>query len=587
MEAKPVNYVVLARRWRPQRFAEVVGQESITRTLANSIASGRIAHAFIFSGPRGVGKTTTARLLAKALNCERGPTPEPCNECVHCVEITEGRSLDVQELDAATHTGVDDVRQLTETMTFAPARDRFRIYIIDEVHMLSRSAFNALLKTIEEPPPHGKFILATTEIQKVPATILSRCQRYEFRRVPVATTLAALGRIRDSEGFAIDDGALELVARMAEGSMRDAESLLDQVIAYSGGQADEETVRRLLGKLDPALLAELFEAVAAGDGARAAAVFGRYMDEGGDPTRFVMELLAYLRDLALVRATGSALAALSVPAARLEAMKALAARLPLEAWGAMFRVVSEGERDVKEAADPRLTVDMLLLEMAGLPNLMPLAELVERLGTARPLSSTAPARPLSSAAPTAGGSEPLLRDSKAAAVAATPAALALPVADPSEPPPPARDFDLAQEAGREQFWAAVIEDLAARRRLPLRSAVDQGTFPVELAGGALVIEVAPAYAGQVREPARWEALVQSAARVLGRPLALTVRPGGGTDSLARRRQAGQAARQLEIAEEARAHPRIRSLLDGLQAEIESVEERPRQEGDEECSDSTS
>src|SRR5437867_4343007 len=242
-----MTYQVLARRLRPQRFEEVVGQDHVTRTLQAAIEAGRVAHAFLFAGPRGVGKTTTARLLAKALNCERGPTPEPCNACSNCREIADGNAFDVLEIDGASHTQVDKMRDLMETVAHQPIKSRFKIFIIDEVHMLSSHSFNALLKTLEEPPPHVKFVFATTDPHKVLATVVSRCQRYDLRRIGLGELRAHLARTVEAEGLALSDEALALVAREAEGSLRDAQSLLEQVLAAGPDSADEGAVRALLG----------------------------------------------------------------------------------------------------------------------------------------------------------------------------------------------------------------------------------------------------------------------------------------------------------------------------------------------------
>jgi len=256
-----MSYLVLARKWRPQTFDEVVGQEHVTRTLRNAITSGRVAHAFLFTGPRGVGKTTTARLLAKALNCEKGPIAEPCNTCSNCVEITAGTALDVLEIDGASHTGVDNIRDLTEGVQYRPVKSRFRVVIIDEVHMLSNAAFNALLKTLEEPPLHVKFIFATTESHKILATISSRCQRYDFKRIALRELIHKLQTIAERESLTVDDRGLALLAREADGSLRDAESLLDQVVAWSSGTVTEQTVQEALGVADRQALFRLAEVV--------------------------------------------------------------------------------------------------------------------------------------------------------------------------------------------------------------------------------------------------------------------------------------------------------------------------------------
>src|SRR4051812_1218959 len=260
-----MKYQVIARKFRPQVFEEVVGQKPIVQTLQNAIQMGRIGHAYLFSGPRGVGKTTTARLLAKGLNCATGPTVTPCNKCPSCLEIASGQCLDVLEIDAASNTGVDNIRELRENARYAPSRDRFKIFIIDEVHMLSTSAFNALLKILEEPPSHVVFIMATTERHKLPATILSRCQQFVFRTISAAEIQAHLRSIADHEGVKIDDRALAYIVRASEGSMRDAQSLLDQIISFSGQEVVDEDVRDVLGFIPNEILDETIDALAAHD----------------------------------------------------------------------------------------------------------------------------------------------------------------------------------------------------------------------------------------------------------------------------------------------------------------------------------
>ncbi len=245
-----MSYQVLARKWRPQNFDEVVGQEHITRTLKNALELGRVAHAFLFSGPRGVGKTSVARILAKALNCSNGPTPTPCNQCQSCLEITQGHSLDVLEIDGASNRGIDEVRELRENIKYLPARGGYKVFIIDEVHMLTKEAFNALLKTLEEPPAHAIFVMATTESHKVPVTILSRCQRYDFKRLSTAAIQAHLAQMANREGWQLSPEGLQLIAQEAEGGMRDAQGLLDQVITFGGPEVSPPEIARILGVTD-------------------------------------------------------------------------------------------------------------------------------------------------------------------------------------------------------------------------------------------------------------------------------------------------------------------------------------------------
>src|SRR6201993_4633003 len=261
MASDPSSHLVLARKWRPDRFAELVGQEHVTRTLGQALQSGRIAHAFLFTGIRGVGKTTAARIMARCLNCEQGPTPEPCGECAACIEIREGRALDVVEIDGATYRKIDDARAIIENLSYRPARDRFKIYIIDEAHQLTDSAFNALLKTLEEPPPHVKFILATTEPQKMPETILSRLQRYDFRRIPYLTILERLKDLARREEVEVDESAIRLLAREAGGSMRDAERMLETAIATSAGKVTEAEVASSLGVASRTTVLKLADAI--------------------------------------------------------------------------------------------------------------------------------------------------------------------------------------------------------------------------------------------------------------------------------------------------------------------------------------
>src|SRR5262249_4284742 len=296
-----MNYQVIARKFRPQVFEDVVGQKPIVQTLQNAIQMDRIGHAYLFSGPRGVGKTTTARILAKGLNCEKGPTVTPCNVCPSCQEIATGKSIDVFEIDAASNTGVDNIRELRESAKYAAARSRYKIFIIDEVHMLSTSAFNALLTILEEPPPHVVFIMATTERHKVPATILSRCQQFIFRTISPAETQAHLRQIADREGVKIDERALSYIVKASEGSMRDAQSLLDQIIAFSGQDVVDEDVRDVLGFIPTEILDQTLDALAQHDSRALLETIGIVIDQGLNIQQYVREFIGRIRDLLVMK----------------------------------------------------------------------------------------------------------------------------------------------------------------------------------------------------------------------------------------------------------------------------------------------
>jgi len=311
-------YEVLARKWRPQQFGDVVGQEHVTRTLTNAIESGRVAHAYIFIGSRGIGKTTSARILAKALNCEKGPTPHPCDECDSCKEVMAGNSLDVIEIDGASNNGVDQVRDLRDNARYTPARGPYKIYIIDEVHMLSTAAFNALLKTLEEPPPHVKFIFATTDVHKVLPTILSRCQRFDLRRISVQDIVDRLRKGCDEEGVSISEDALLAIARGAEGGLRDAESALDQIISFRGKEIEEEDVLTVFGLVSRHVLENLALAILKSDVPGIINIIAEMDRAGKDLQRVVMELMEHFRNLLVVLYAGKGSSALELPRAQME-----------------------------------------------------------------------------------------------------------------------------------------------------------------------------------------------------------------------------------------------------------------------------
>jgi DNA polymerase-3 subunit gamma/tau len=374
-----VSYEVLARKYRPQTFAGLTGQEHVSRTLQNAIDTGRVAHAFLFTGARGVGKTSTARILAKALNCEQGVSLEPCNACPHCKEITDGSSTDVFEIDGASNTGVDDIRELRDNSRYLPSHSRYKIYIIDEVHMLSTNAFNALLKTLEEPPPHVKFIFATTEPHKLPITILSRCQRFDFRRVPLIKMVGRLREIADQEGIAISDAALALIARKGDGSMRDSITCFDQVLAFCGNTVADEDVATLVGVVDRRLLAELSSAVFAGNTQGALEGVRRVDAFGYNVRQFTQELISHFRNLLIIRSVPKPGEILDLAEAELEELKQQAGEQSAADIQRRLTLLVKAEGEMAHASFPRLLLEMALLKMANLQPVLPIQQLLDRI----------------------------------------------------------------------------------------------------------------------------------------------------------------------------------------------------------------
>jgi DNA polymerase III subunit gamma/tau len=387
-----MSYLVLARKWRPQSFEDIAGQAHIARTLQNAIRTNRIAHAYLFTGVRGVGKTTAARILAKALNCEKGPTPNPCNQCSHCEEITNGTSLDVLEIDGASNRGIDEIRQIIENVRYHPAKCRFKIYIIDEVHQVTKDAFNALLKTLEEPPSFVKFILATTEPHRLPETILSRCQRYDFRRISLREIVQRLEEIAKKEGLNITEGALVLLAREADGSMRDAQSLLEQVLACAAPEGtkgapssvDEVSLQDILGLAERKVLYEISNAVIQGDAKRCIELVAEVVVQGCDVCRLSRDLVEHFRNLIVTRLaagktdqTGRQL--LDIPDQEITDLSTQVASLSVEILLDYFDFMAAGDEEIAQSANPRFALEATLVRLATLPQTFPAGQLLERL----------------------------------------------------------------------------------------------------------------------------------------------------------------------------------------------------------------
>ena len=595
-------YQVLARKWRPQRFDDVVGQIGVTQTLRNAIARSRIAQSFIFSGARGVGKTTTARILARALNCEHGPTADPCGTCDACVEIAEGRDIDVIELDAATHTGVDNVREvIIEGLGISPARDRYKIFIIDDVHMLSNSSFNALLKSIEEPPPHVVFMMATTELHKIPETIRSRSQEFELRTIGARTVAEQLGRIAAAEGIDADPDALLLLARAAEGSMRDALSAFDQVIAFAGERITAADVASVLGLIGRDVLMDMVEIVA---DARAADVFqavGRLVEGGQDLKLVVRDLTGLVRDLMIVGIDPSRLQdpELSTDAERLQA---LASRFSREDLLRAFDVLARAEQDVRYAAQPRYHLEMALLRWIQLGHLTPIEEVLAALGSGRTLSSPParpgaiprPSPPSATAGPTGGRPSPLSRPSPSptttsaptAVAAPTVAPVAAPLAPPSAPaaptatttapgpvsasptPGPATSGGSPSPVAIAASPEQLLEALRKSNRTFVGTALARATFAVD--GDRLLLTVGGNFE-QTRCEGRRSWIEDTAQQVFGRRLQLHVRVVAQTVDTTPDQAELEKTRLREQALKSEA---VQAMLDVFAAEIRDAEEIP-------------
>ncbi len=457
-------YEVLARKWRPQQFDDVVGQDPVVQTLKNAIETKRLAHAYIFVGSRGVGKTSLARIFAKALNCRQGPTVKPCDQCDSCREITNGTSLDVLEIDGASNTGVDQVRDLRDTVKYAPARSPYKIYIIDEVHMLSTSAFNALLKTLEEPPQHVKFLFATTEPQKILATILSRCQRFDLRRISVAQLVERLRLIARTEKIKIDDDALLAIARGAEGGLRDAESALDQLVAFKGSDITEEDVLSIFGLVSRQFLETLAAGILQGNVPDLIAAVARLDEAGKDMARLVVELMEYFRNLLICQNAPDPRAILETTDAQISVLKTQAGLADTERLLRVSQLLSDAEARMRFALSRRTLLEVALIRCARAATVVSLEDILLKLqaGGAPAVISAVPAQP----------------------VAAVPS--------PSVSPPPALAADAHQLlALLKRKWPEVA-DRAGRMFMAVRTPL-KDTMPLRVDGNKVVIGVDPEF----------------------------------------------------------------------------------------------
>jgi DNA polymerase-3 subunit gamma/tau len=554
------GYTVLARRYRPQLFGELVGQEPVAQALANAISSDRVAHAYLFTGARGVGKTSTARILARALNCEQGPTVTPCGTCDSCRRIAAGEDVDVLEIDGASNRGIDEVREIRQNVQFRPQHSRYKIYIIDEVHMLTAPAFNALLKTLEEPPPQVKFIFATTEVHKIPVTILSRCQRFDFSGISTPRIVERLRSIVQSEKMEADDDALELVARRAGGSMRDAQSLLDQLLAFSKDKLSVGRVHQLLGTAGEERVAALAAAVIGRDGKQALEQLGQAADQGLQLGELLDQLIEYWRDLMVFNCAAGAAPPLSVTGAQRDALRQQAQQLSLDSILAGLDVLVSAKNRLRMSQHSRVLVEMALVRLSRLDDLVPLGQLAQWLaqgGTPRPAVAPAP-RPAALTAPPEGAKKKPLNGASSAA----PAAAAV--------------LSLTQEA-LSAVWGELLTRIGPLLAAELRNKAQ----PAISGPNTLVIRFPARYnheSARCQEPANASKLEKALCDITGQPCKLRfeavteVATTGATTAPAVAETETAQARSRRQKNRAEQVPLLKSAIDVLGAQVVQMDD---------------
>jgi DNA polymerase III subunit gamma/tau len=547
-----MSYIALARKWRPKRFADMVGQEHVLRALANSLDSGKIHHAFLFTGTRGVGKTTIARILAKALNCETGVSSNPCGVCAACREIDEGRFIDLIEVDAASRTKVDDTRELLDNVQYSPTRGRFKVYLIDEVHMLSNHSFNALLKTLEEPPPHVKFLLATTDPQKLPVTVLSRCLQFSLKRLSSALIGERLKTIAAAEKLEYEPAALALIARSAEGSVRDSLSLLDQLIAFGGAALSEANARAMLGTIDRHHVTRIVEALARGDGPGLLAQVQELDRDAPDYDRTLIDLGAFLQRLAIVQIVPDA--AHEDGEFDADTLARLSRAMAAEDVQLYYQIALAGRRDLPMAPDPRLGFEMTLLRMLAF----------------RP--DSAAARPASSGGTTSREARPSAAPAAApaSAVSAAPASAA-----PAAPAPNASRPAAARAASPPAIdaahWPAVV---GAAGLSGMARQIALNCVPASFTEGVLVLRLDESSAFS-RSPAVEEKLAQGLSKYLARDIRVIFEVSqSDLTTPARQRVIADQDRALRAAAAFDEDPAVKGLQERFGAEVDAASVKP-------------
>ena len=566
--SKKEQYLVLARKWRPQVFEDLVGQEHITRTLQNSIKSNRVAHAFLFAGSRGVGKTSAARILAKCLNCTGGdePSPVPCNECASCVEITDGRSIDVFEIDGASNTSVDDIRNLRENIQYMPASSRYKIYIIDEIHMISKSAFNALLKTLEEPPRHAYFIFATTEAHKIPVTILSRCQRFDFKRISTPGITKRLEQIGKHEKIKVDEDALMTISRESEGSMRDAESILDQVIAYAGEKITLESVVEVLGIIDRKVLYQMSGAILGRDPRECLRILDDLYNQGYDVGQLARDLLRHFRDLTVAKVAGDPPSLIDLPEAEIEDLLGLASQAEYPEFLCLFDIMKKGLEDVMRTTQQKLMMEVTLVRMARLEPMIPLDEITSRLEAMEKRLGEGAVSPVGSAPGKAVQAEPPQRPNPPERAVRQEAREVEPVPEGRADEPAAAADDVV--GGDE--WATVLRRV--KEDSPSLSAILDQAQEVSFAGDKLSIGFTDSFArDMLREPERMKVFKNLLKEYHGKRVEVEVgnvqaeeanaEGGGGGDSSPQKRN---------VERETLENPAVKEAIDTLGGRVVAI-----------------
>ena len=549
------EYQVLARKHRPETFADLVGQDAMVRTLANAFEADRIAQAFILTGIRGTGKTTTARIIAKGMNCigpdgNGAPTVSPCSTCEHCVSIAQGRHVDVLELDAASRTGVNDIREIIESVHYRAASARYKIYILDEVHMLSTSAFNALLKTLEEPPAHVKFIFATTEIRKVPVTVLSRCQRFDLRRIEPGTMMDLLRRIATAENAEITDEALALVTRAAEGSARDATSLLDQAISDRTRATDVDQVRAMIGLADRGRVLDLFELIMTGDAAGALAELSAQYSDGADPMAVLRDIAEITHWISVIRITPKAVDDPTVAPEERTRGSALADRLPMPVLSRMWQMALKALEEVGNAPDAMMAAEMAVIRMTHVADLPTPGELVAKLTSAA--SSPAPPTPSSTPPPSGSGGREGDPARGPGAIAAAPRAAGAPSSGGAVAAArPAPVLDPESALARFPTFTHVFDLIRANREMKLCIEVEEDLRLVSYRPGRIEFEPGPQAAGDLAQR-----LGQCLQSWTGVRWTVSVTASGGQPTISETRNA--ATDQLKAA--ARKHETVAAIL---------------------------